>query len=59
MQRSVIWGMDKPTVVVFHRLGFYNEKEQKECADLIAVSVIRESNHQGGGCEYFMENMAL
>ena len=34
MQRSVIWGTDKPTVVVFHRLGFYNEKEQKECADL-------------------------
>ena len=25
--------MDKPTVLVFHRLGFCNEKEQKECAD--------------------------
>ena len=51
--------MDKPAVVVFHRLGFYNEKEQKGCADLIAVLVIRESNDQGGGREYFMENMAL
>lgn len=51
--------MDKPTVVVFHRLGFHNEKEQKGYADLIAVPVIRERNHQGGGHEYFMENTAL
>lgn len=46
-------------MVVFHRLGFCNEREQKGCADLIAVPVIRESDHQGGGREYFMENMAL
>ena len=36
-------------MVVFHRLGFCNEKEQKGCADLIAVPVIREGDHQGGG----------